>query len=308
MRILGEQEKMPAKYADQWRNYARNNPGKSYSAQDFAKINRDFKRNEEAADRQARQQRRDLELYQQKWEELSGTNTQAPEYIPRHPKHYPDGSFNDGRFTEQFLQSRATELKARQRRMSRNQQQQPQVQQPTYNAAPRHAPNGQNNANPYTQNPQQQKQTPSQRRKAFDLYQHNLERKKNDDMKARQQRRDLELYQQNWEEISGSNTQAPEYMPQYGEKYYPGSDEYGGVPSNYNNKSKLFLEGRGRELKERQRTGIMTNLIGDTINTPTSRNNTFKPRNPMEFLDNYNGYKSSRSAGPSPSMQNPFQF
>ena len=149
-----------------------------------------------------------------------------------------------------------------------------------------------------------QQQTPWDRRRDLDLYQQNLGRKGNDDMKARQQRRDLELYQQNWEEISGSNTQAPEYMPQFGEKYYPGSDEYGGashIQSNYNNKSKLFLEGRARELKERQRTGIMGNLIGDTINTPTSRNNTFKPRNPMAFLDNYNS-----PAGPS--MQNPFHF
>ena len=88
----------------------------------------------------------------------------------------------------------------------------------------------------------QQKQTPWERRRDFDLYQQNLGQKENDDMKARQRRRDLELYQQNWEEISGSNTQAPEYMPQFGEKYYPGSDEYdgmgGNIQSNYNNKSR----------------------------------------------------------------------
>ena len=136
--------------------------------------------------------------------------------------------------------------------------------------------------------------------------------KQYDDRQARQKRRDLELYQQNWEEISGSNTQAPEYMPQFGEKYYPGSDEYSGmsgnIQSNYNNKSKLFLERRARELKERQRKGIMTNSIGDTINTPPSRQNTFRPMNPMASSNKYDGYKSSKSMRPSAQMQNPFQF
>ena len=137
---------VPPELNEQWRNHARNNPGRSYGNAEIAALNRKFRAQKENADRQAALERRDLELYQRKWEELSGGYTQAPEYIRSWGS--PDTGLR-GNEAESFLKTRAEEIKRHQNIMSKNQQQQ-QAQSSITGFAD---PNWRNNASPQMQNP-----------------------------------------------------------------------------------------------------------------------------------------------------------
>lgn len=137
---------LPPELNEYWKNYSRNNPGRSLSNAEIEQLNQQFAHQKRNAEDNARQQRRNLELYQQKWEEISGSNTQAPEYMPQYGEKHELGSAPMiSHRTRQFLQKRATELKRRQSRMNYRQQMD--------NAGGWAKPNKQNNAGPQMQNP-----------------------------------------------------------------------------------------------------------------------------------------------------------
>jgi hypothetical protein len=148
---------IPPELNEYWKDHVRMNPGRSYNNAEIWNINRKFTAYKNEEEKRARKKRRDLELYQRKWEELSGTYTEAPEYMPAHAsahgaKFQFSNDMGSGR-TYAFLKSRADELNKHQRRMARKQQQpqQPQ-QQPYWDGKLANSP-GQNNASPSMQNP-----------------------------------------------------------------------------------------------------------------------------------------------------------
>mgnify|MGYP003644508699 CR=1 FL=1 len=144
---------LPPELNEYWKSYARSNPGRGLSGAEIGQLNQKFSSQKQYDDREAKLIRRDLELYQQNWEEISGTNTQAPEYIPgRHETHYPGSKLNKwqqsnySNTTRNFLRSRADDDKRRQRRMAINKQKEQEQRQRTDNAGFAD-PNWRNNSN-----------------------------------------------------------------------------------------------------------------------------------------------------------------
>jgi hypothetical protein len=155
------------------------------------------------------------------------------------------------------------------------------------------------------------------------------------------QRYDNKKWQEEWEDLTGSNSMAPIRMTAGpgGQLQTNNMDFLQEQASEYKRKQQAlsrqkfqesFDEEQWREAYKRKQQQQMDNSRGWTnpnlsnnaspqmqntsliprgaTNTPYNTKNTFKPMNPMAFLDNYNGSKSSGSMGPRAQMQNPFQF
>ena len=154
--------KLPPELNEYWKSYAASNP-RGLSGAEIEQLNQKFRAQKQGADRQAMLERRDLELYQQNWEEISGSNTQAPEYIQNDSGFYGANGFTKGapRFTynaavRDFLQGRAAELKKHQRIMSENQQKEQRQQKSNAEFANYYGQNNYNRSNGSTNSPSMQ--------------------------------------------------------------------------------------------------------------------------------------------------------
>ena len=279
------------------------------------------------------QNQQQQQAWDKEWEDLTGNTSDVPSMY----EHF--GSYGNMRLRERpgalrrvggsELEREAKEYKDAIRRKKENadrkaaKERQQQQQQQMDNAGGWSSTNRRNNASPAMQNP--------------------LPPELNNMHPIAMNREQLNQYRQNmWEEYSGSNSR----MPQYGNLKnigFAGTKDYDSMIKTdalaYKRKQQAlsrqkfqesFDEEQWREAYKRKQQQQMDNSRGWTnpnlsnnaspqmrhtsliprgaTNTPYNTQNTFKPMNPMAFLDNYNSSKSSGSMGPRAQMQNPFQF
>ena len=142
-------------------------------------------------------------------------------------------------------------------------------------------------------------------------------------------REQLNQYRQNmWEEHSGSNSQMPQYgnlknigyvgdydaMIKRDAEAYKRKQQHQGQYQNPNQQQQQPMDNSRGWTNPNLRNNASPQMRNTSLiprgatNTPYNTQNTFKPMNPMAFLDNYNSSKSSGSMGPRAQMQNPLQF